>query len=119
MIKSTISLFVLSTAIVVVLSDQHQVKEKACSNNYNFDYLLLATQWPGSFCFNKKCPSYAKERWSIHGGWPNYQSGGWPADCCFEKDFNASKLQSIRGKLEENWVTLQVSSYISSNYSQH
>ena len=111
MIKLTISLFVLSTAIAVVLSNQQQAKENACSNNYNFDYLLLATQWPGSFCFNQKCPSYAKQRWSIHGGWPNYQSGGWPSDCCFEKDFNATKLKSIRDKLQENWVTLQVSSF--------
>jgi len=79
-----------------------------CSTNYEFDYILLALQWPESFCETTKCIAH-RDVWSIHGAWPQNTSGSWPQDCCFEKDFDVSKISSIRTELSQKWGSLKAS----------
>ena len=94
----------LSLTLVICLSETSFAAK--CSTHYDFDYLLLATQWPESFCETQSCADH-KDVWSIHGGWPQYTNGGWPQNCCFEKEFRASQIDSIRDELDKHWGTLK------------
>jgi ribonuclease T2 len=79
---------------------------EACSIAYNFEYLLLAVQWPESFCETARCAEH-KDVWSIHGAWPQYLNGSWPQDCCFESTFQDSLLDPIKEELLKKWKTLK------------
>uniref|UniRef100_A0A915Q6N3 Ribonuclease T(2) n=1 Tax=Setaria digitata TaxID=48799 RepID=A0A915Q6N3_9BILA len=96
----------------------------------NFDYFKLCLIYPTSVCFaydddlkfdNKKVhenickiPDDAAP-WTIHGLWPNRNSGSFPEYCSVEKNkFDLSKLKPIEKKLEKNWPNLFVKRSVSS-----
>ncbi|MQL86968.1 hypothetical protein Taro_019508 [Colocasia esculenta] len=83
-----------------------------------FDYFLLALQWPGSLCQRTRhcCPkngccrsSVALDEFTIHGLWVDYDDGTWPA-CCTDSRFDIKKVKPLMEKLEKYWPTLSCSS---------
>lgn len=97
-------------------------KENACTKEANFDYIVLALQWPAAFCLKQSCAKH-RDVWGIHGTWPNYENGSWPSDCCFERDFNIKLLDPIRADLELKWNTLKsdgdVASFWKHEWTKH
>ncbi|XXG62110.1 hypothetical protein AAC387_Pa05g0542 [Persea americana] len=83
-----------------------------------FGYFVLALQWPGTICQGTRhcCPSngcckkyLAPNEFTIHGLWPNYNDGSWPA-CCSKSEFDIKKIASLLGMLEKYWPSLSCSS---------
>lgn len=53
-----------------------------------FDYYILALSWTPSWCAEAgdardaaQCDTGRGYGFTLHGLWPQYQAGGWPADC--------------------------------------
>ncbi|XP_042510427.1 ribonuclease 2 isoform X1 [Macadamia integrifolia] len=83
-----------------------------------FDYFALALQWPGTYCQRTHhcCSSNACCRGSnsptgftIHGLWPDYNDGTWPA-CCRRSSFNMTEISSFLGVLQKYWPSLSCGS---------
>ncbi|KAG1328265.1 ribonuclease 2 [Cocos nucifera] len=82
-----------------------------------FDYFVLCLQWPGTVCqsthhccsSNGCCRSQPLTDFTIHGLWPNYNDGSWPA-CCSHSDFDIKKVSSLVPELEKYWPSLYCSS---------
>ncbi|CAL9023064.1 unnamed protein product [Prunus brigantina] len=79
-----------------------------------FDYFNLALQWPGTFCQRTRycCSSNACCRgansptvFTIHGLWPDYNDGTWPA-CCTQKSFDEKEISTLHDALEKYWPSL-------------
>ncbi|PQM42298.1 ribonuclease 2 [Prunus yedoensis var. nudiflora] len=79
-----------------------------------FDYFKLALQWPGTFCQHTRhcCSSNACCRgansptvFTIHGLWPDYNDGTWPA-CCTQKSFDEKEISTLHDALEKYWPSL-------------
>ncbi|XP_054156059.1 ribonuclease Oy-like [Oppia nitens] len=120
----SISLLTIQSVAVVLLAISLTVAElatidadqplvdgqKKCTEDYDFDYILLANQWPEAFCETNKCTAH-RDVWSIHGGWPQWSntSTKWPQNCCFEREFDSGLLDPIKPKLLANWRTLKSS----------
>lgn len=85
------------TASAVVMADgKHSV---------DFSFLLLSLNWPGSACMSlKPCnglsPKYTN--FTIHGLWPNYESGKGGPESCGEA-FNYNVVKSILPSLRQYW----------------
>ncbi|KAJ1429535.1 Ribonuclease T2-like [Sesbania bispinosa] len=82
-----------------------------------FDYFALALQWPGTYCRRSKscCPSNACCRgndaptvFTIHGLWPDYNDGTWPA-CCSKSQFDPNEISTLTDALEQYWPSLSCS----------
>lgn len=81
----------------------------SCALDYSVDYLLLALQWPTSFCYsNQRCNrNVDHKRWQIHGLWPqNRVFGETPEFCCSDR-FDSRVLEPIRRELLDKWKTLR------------
>ncbi|KAI5421924.1 Ribonuclease 2, partial [Lathyrus oleraceus] len=83
-----------------------------------FDYFALALQWPGTFCKRTRycCSSNACCRGSnspaiftIHGLWPDYNDGTWPA-CCTKSRFDPKEISTLDTALEQYWPSLSCGS---------
>ncbi|XP_027165356.1 ribonuclease 2-like isoform X1 [Coffea eugenioides] len=105
-----------------------------------FDYFKLALQWPGTICQgNHRCcasngccqGSNSLSEFTIHGLWPDYNDGSWPACCngprydskevlcltmlCFghEHAFNRTSIQNtistLTDVLKKYWPSLSCS----------
>ncbi|XP_015892989.1 ribonuclease 2 isoform X2 [Ziziphus jujuba] len=79
-----------------------------------FDYFVLALQWPGTFCHrtdhccssNACCRrSNAPTEFTIHGLWPDYNDGTWPA-CCTHESFDEKEISTLLDALEKYWPSL-------------
>ncbi|CAN1345286.1 Ribonuclease 2 [Linum perenne] len=84
------------------------------SKQREFDYFVLALQWPPTYCrFTKKCCSKngccrgdnSPTEFTIHGLWPNYNDGSWPS-CCGGSNFNEKELSTLLKPLNKYWPTL-------------
>ncbi len=85
------------TASAVVMADG--------KHNVDFSFLLLSLNWPGSACMSlKPCnglsPKYTN--FTIHGLWPNYESGKGGPESCGEA-FNYNVVKSILPSLRQYW----------------
>ncbi|XP_059434252.1 ribonuclease 2 [Corylus avellana] len=83
-----------------------------------FDYFALALQWPGTFCRRTRhcCSSNACCRglnapteFTIHGLWPDYNDGTWPA-CCTRSNFDEKEISTLLDGLEKYWPSLSCGS---------
>ncbi|KAL5721869.1 ribonuclease T2 [Ranunculus cassubicifolius] len=82
-----------------------------------FDYFLLALQWPGTFCQKTKhccaangcCRSNATNDFTIHGLWTDYNDGTWPA-CCSGIKFDIKQIKPLLKGLQQYWPTLSCNS---------
>ncbi|KAF5930698.1 hypothetical protein HYC85_031571 [Camellia sinensis] len=69
-----------------------------------FDYFVLALQWPGTFCRRTHhCCS------SNDGLWSNYNDGTWPA-CCTGSNFDIKEISTLLDALEKYWPSLSCGS---------
>ncbi|KAJ3705827.1 hypothetical protein LUZ61_009532 [Rhynchospora tenuis] len=81
-------------------------------------------QWPGSYCDTSSgcCyPTYGKppSDFGIHGLWPNYNNGSYPANCDPNNPFAISQIQDLVSSLRTNWPSLSCPSSDSSSFWQH
>ncbi|XP_042965242.1 ribonuclease 2 [Carya illinoinensis] len=83
-----------------------------------FDYFALALQWPGTVCrrtrhccsSNACCRrSNAPTKFTIHGLWPDFNDGTWPA-CCTRSSFDEKKISTLRDGLDSYWPSLSCGS---------
>ncbi|GKU97864.1 hypothetical protein SLEP1_g10944 [Rubroshorea leprosula] len=83
-----------------------------------FDYFALCLQWPGTVCHGTRhcCSSNACCRGSnspteftIHGLWPDYNDGTWPA-CCTRSRFDEREISTLLDGLEKYWPSLSCGS---------
>ncbi|KAA0041985.1 ribonuclease 2-like [Cucumis melo var. makuwa] len=83
-----------------------------------FDYFKLALQWPGTICKSTRhcCSSNACcnrsgafADFTIHGLWPDYNDGTWPA-CCNGKNFDEKEIRTLLDPLKKYWPSLSCSS---------
>lgn len=82
-----------------------------------FDYFKLSLQWPGTVCRGTRhcCSSngccrgsYSPREFTIHGLWPDYNDGTWPA-CCAKSDFDVKEITTLRDALEKYWPSYSCS----------
>ncbi|KAI3418254.1 Ribonuclease T(2) [Psidium guajava] len=88
------------------------------ANQREFDYFKLAMQWPGTYCRRTRhcCSSNACCRGSnspaeftIHGLWPDYNDGSWPA-CCSRSRFNEKEISTLVDAMDKYWPSLSCGS---------
>ncbi|KAK3031827.1 hypothetical protein RJ639_035964 [Escallonia herrerae] len=91
-----------------------RVVEAVHRGQREFDYFVLALQWPGTFCRRTRqcCSSNAccrgantPSEFTIHGLWPDYNDGTWPA-CCTRSSFDVKEIATLRQALEKYWPSL-------------
>ncbi|XP_074316711.1 ribonuclease 2-like [Silene latifolia] len=86
------------------------------SNHRDFDYFVLALQWPPTNCRNTNtlhcCKSNAccsssgpPQHFTIHGLWCNYNDGSWPS-CCGDNNFDEKEISTLQKALDDYWPTL-------------
>ena len=85
--------------------------EKSCQKDQSFGYVLLAVQWAPSFCNNTACGDRNRNDWTVHGAWPQHTNNSWPQYCCFESEFNVTKIKSLEKQLIQKWPSLKVSTF--------
>lgn len=69
-----------------------------------FDYLMLARQWPPSFCETTTCSQNTYNLFTIHGLWPNNNDGSSPANCPSNVEFDVDLLPAeLRGRMSCVW----------------
>ncbi|KAL6549271.1 Ribonuclease 2 [Orobanche hederae] len=105
-------------ADISVVGDSGEILEKGGSKQREFDYFKLSLQWPGTYCRRTRrcCSSNGCCRGSngpagftIHGLWPDYNDGSWPA-CCAGEKFNIKELSTLLGTLDDYWPSLSCGS---------
>ncbi|EYU40680.1 hypothetical protein ABFS82_14G060000 [Erythranthe guttata] len=98
--------------------DVGEFLRKGGNNPREFDYFVLALQWPGTYCrrtrhccsSNGCCRSTnAPTGFTIHGLWPNYNDGTWPS-CCTGKTFDAKEVSTLLSGLNMYWPSLSCGS---------
>ncbi|KAK4440941.1 Ribonuclease 2 [Sesamum alatum] len=98
--------------------DVGEVLGKGGHKQREFDYFKLALQWPGTICHKTRhcCSSNgccrgsnAPTGFTIHGLWPDYNDGTWPA-CCTGKRFDVKEISTLLGDLNKYWPSLSCSS---------
>ncbi|CAL1407920.1 unnamed protein product [Linum trigynum] len=84
------------------------------SKQREFDYFMLALQWPATYCrFTKKCCNQnaccrgenSPTEFTIHGLWPDYNDGSYPS-CCGGSNFNEKEISTLLDPLNKYWPTL-------------
>ncbi|XP_074316193.1 ribonuclease 2-like [Silene latifolia] len=112
-----IALFSVSPSSASFVDDDGGI-EVHNSNQREFDYFVLALQWPGTYCRRtQKCcktngccrSSGAPQHFTIHGLWADYNDGGWPA-CCSNDSFDMNEISTLEKALYEYWPTLSCGS---------
>src|SRR5947209_7679406 len=83
----------------------HHRRHHGCSTHYDFDYFLYVLRWPASYCRDRQCLDF-KDKWLIHGIWPQYTNGSWPQNCCFEKEWKLRDVEPIVEELKAKWTNL-------------
>ncbi|KAJ3708216.1 hypothetical protein LUZ61_011921 [Rhynchospora tenuis] len=106
------SSFVLSLILSISFSSS-----SVWASQREFDYFLLALQWPGTICAKTKhccsnngcCRSEPITYFTIHGLWADYDDGTWPS-CCTHAGFDINKVESLMPELQKYWPSLYCSS---------
>ncbi|XP_077229049.1 ribonuclease 2-like [Tasmannia lanceolata] len=118
MASSPITRAIFSVFLFSFLSFSFSFSLNLGKEHKEFDYFVLALQWPGTFCqrthhccsSNACCrSSLAPTEFTIHGLWPDYNDGTWPS-CCSRSYFDIKKITSLIGMLERYWPSLSCSS---------
>ncbi|KAI3961026.1 hypothetical protein MKX01_014358 [Papaver californicum] len=109
----SVLLTVLSTCLFVEI-DGRSRSRSLLSEQREFDYFALSLQWPGTICQHTRhccagngcCTSdNGPTEFTIHGLWPDYNDGTWPA-CCTQTRFDEKLISSLRKDLDKYWPSL-------------
>ncbi|KAG7014875.1 Ribonuclease 2, partial [Cucurbita argyrosperma subsp. argyrosperma] len=101
-VAPAVFLLVLQLVAVVLAAETPSGGEQR-----EFDYFVLALQWPATSCKNtgKCCPANgccrgadSPTEFTIHGLWPQYNEKGWPS-CCTDA------ISLLREDIEKYWPT--------------
>ncbi|KAL2935869.1 Ribonuclease 2 [Bienertia sinuspersici] len=74
------------------------------TNQREFDYFVLALQWPGTYCRRTHKCCHKND-----GLWPDYNDGSWPS-CCSKSAFDMHEISTLREALDEYWPSLSCGS---------
>merc|ERR1712071_87435 len=116
--KKMASLCVQTLLLILCLVQIGAAMIEKAKGQREFDYFALALQWPGTFCqrtrhccsSNACCSrSNAPTEFTIHGLWPNYNDGTWPA-CCTRSNFDEKEISTLRDTLNKYWPSLSCGS---------
>ncbi|KAJ4730322.1 Ribonuclease [Melia azedarach] len=118
MVYPSLAQLLIAVALVATTSfcklDANRIREVVdddLGEQREFDYFNLALQWPGSICqhtshccsSNACCRgSNAPTEFTIHGLWPDYNDGTWPA-CCKQSNFDEKEISTLLDALEKYW----------------
>ncbi|KAL0385797.1 UNVERIFIED_CONTAM: Intracellular ribonuclease LX [Sesamum radiatum] len=96
-----------SAAITLLLL---QCLSTLCSSQ-DFDFFYFVQQWPASYCDTRRGCCYPNtgkpdEDFSIHGLWPNYNSGKYPQNCDRESSLDRSTISDLVSRMHKDWPTL-------------
>ncbi|XP_057789620.1 ribonuclease 2-like [Salvia miltiorrhiza] len=93
-------------------SDLGELSVRSGNQQREFDYFMLSFLWPGTACLssggecchsNACCRrSSALTEFTIHGLWPDYNDGTWPA-CCPGKRFDIKKISTLLSTMNKYW----------------
>ncbi|KAL1816885.1 ribonuclease 2 [Daucus carota subsp. sativus] len=114
---------ILSASLLIVLIGSFFI-EPINAGGFNivkeqreFDYFKLSLQWPGTVCRNTRhcCASNgccrgsnSPTEFTIHGLWPDYNDGTWPA-CCTKSGFDVKEISTLKDALEKYWPSYSCS----------
>eukprot|EP01104_Vermistella_antarctica_P018061 TRINITY_DN6578_c0_g1_i2.p1 TRINITY_DN6578_c0_g1~~TRINITY_DN6578_c0_g1_i2.p1 ORF type:complete len:342 (-),score=89.06 TRINITY_DN6578_c0_g1_i2:317-1342(-) len=78
------------------------------SANHCFDFLIFVQRWPPTVC--QASPGYCAvdpppQFFSIHGLWPNYWNGSYPA-YCDTRAFDTAALGNLTYEMNDQWLAL-------------
>ncbi len=91
----------------------------------DFDFYVYSTSWQPSFCYGHYgdypgCSTpddFWEENLTIHGAWPQYTNGSWPADCTSE-GFDDSVVQKVgESVMKKYWPNVKEAE-TSSSYTE-
>merc|ERR1711907_312387 len=68
----------------------------------DFDYFVYTMTWPGTFCEEKHCTKEPRY-FTVHGLWPNYENGKWPAFCNSSYPFDENEIEDLLPVMNERW----------------
>ncbi|XP_058005932.1 ribonuclease 2-like isoform X1 [Hevea brasiliensis] len=117
-VKSTIVHLQLALLLLLTASFCMIEEVRGKPGQRDFDYFMLALQWPGTYCqrtchccsSNACCRgSNAPTEFTIHGLWPDYNDGTWPA-CCRRLDFDEKEISTLLDGLQKYWPSLSCGS---------
>lgn len=60
-----------------------------------FDYLMLAETWPASYCKLPRCRPDIPSKFTIHGMWPQKNTGPQPRDCDPTRPFQLDEVSFL------------------------
>lgn len=91
--------------------------EAGCDKNDQFDYLLLAMEWPAGY--QEKESSFPIEHWTIHGVWPSRSVGSdkYPCMCSYER-LNENLFKDYLNGLNTYWPSLK-EGYTNERFWEH
>ncbi|KAL8161663.1 hypothetical protein V2J09_013152 [Rumex salicifolius] len=105
-------------SLTLLLASSLIAECRRTSKQREFDYFVLALQWPGTICrgirhccsSNACCRgSGAPSEFTIHGLWTDYNDGTWPA-CCTNSRFDIKQVSNLVVALKKYWPSLSCGS---------
>ncbi|KAL6768824.1 hypothetical protein ACKKBG_A16360 [Auxenochlorella protothecoides x Auxenochlorella symbiontica] len=91
-------------AIALLLG--YGTREISGNTDPGFDFFLLVRQWGPAFCSQTRCNSSPVAAFTIHGLWPQYETGNSPQSCNPNDIFATTNLnQSLINSLACTWVS--------------
>ncbi|XP_019166777.1 PREDICTED: ribonuclease 2-like [Ipomoea nil] len=94
-------------------------------NRREFDFFKLSLLWPGTECrhtrrccsANACCRSNSPTEFTIHGLWPDYNDGTWPA-CCKGSQYDEREISTLASAMTKYWPTYQCGSSSTCHHSK-
>ncbi|GMN41861.1 hypothetical protein TIFTF001_011085 [Ficus carica] len=104
------------------------IREEAGSKDVekekDFDFFYFVQQWPGAYCDTERSCCYPttgkpEADFGIHGLWPNFNNGSYPADCDPNNPYNQSEISDLVSDMEKEWPTLSCPSNNGTKFWAH
>lgn len=100
--RSMQKVFILGAAALVLGLTQlfggaDETGDTKAAKSGQFDYYLLALSWSPSYCIKNRQAEQCGQgyRFVLHGLWPQYAKGGWPAHCVSRSRPDRSDMRSM------------------------
>lgn len=104
------ALSLIWASVALVCATYFCLAAVAAKQDVGFDYLMLVRQWGPTFCQTTNCTSTPYNMFTLHGLWPNYYNGSYPANCAGPKLDTSTFPSSLLAQMNCNWVSYTGSS---------